>query len=632
MAENEGTVTMVDRDMGVSVIDDTGLDISSASVWQALNGQQPEVAALVRWSINTQAPAQGRHGSLFERDRYITPQSIFDQMRVAKDAAENDDTVGGVVDSTESLAFTRMSFLAEDEDEEDVWNQIAGDLDLDSRLREMWRELFVCSQFYAITWFGKKTYKVRGDTQKGNAKRRTFDNLTVPLGLSIMDPHKVIPVGGLLFNQDQLAYIGTRFEEDMLQAAALNDPGADELARQIIVKKYEPDLLERRILGEQGVPVDYLYLLNPDNVWRHTATRSQYERFASVRMKSVFALLDLKEQLRQMDRAHLIGGTNFIILVKKGSDQLPAKPEEIANLQASVRTVARVPVIVGDHRLSVEIITPKTDNTLLAERYNTIDARITARLYQMFMTGNFAAGAKNDDSIKLAKVVARGMESRRHLLRRTIERKVIKVTMDKNPDLKSTPKLRFHPSRIDLTFDAALVQFLIDVRDRGDMSRESYLNEVDIDQADEALLREREKARYDKIFVPTNVPFGMSPGLPGSGGAAGSPKPVPVTISGPGGPKTPATDPRTAGRNKGGNRNGGGAAPGSGQGQAPRRGTPKDKPSPSKATSDGLPLEGLGSIYDGVPDDSLIHGPSAGILEIEPPDFPEFDVDGDGND
>lgn len=593
MSKDNGNVVMVDPEMGVTVIDESGLDIEAGSVWESIQGQHPEVASLVRWSINTQgdSTSRARRGSLFERDRFITPQSFFDQVRLAKDAAEADDIVSGVLETTESLAFTKMSFLSTDDDEENIWNQLAGDLDLDSRLREMWRELFICSQFYGLVWFGPKTYKVRGETKKGNAKRKVFENLNVPLGLSIMDPLKVIPVGTLLFNQDQLAYIADRSEEDMLQAAALNDPDVEPLARQIIMAQYQPDALERRMLSEAGVPVSRLFLLNPDNVFRHTATRSQYQRFASVRMRSVYPLLDLKEQLRQMDRAHLIGGTNFIVLVKKGSDLQPAKPAEIENLQSQVRTVARVPVIVGDHRLAVEIVTPKTDQTLSPERYNGIDARITARLYQMFMTGNFAAGTKGDDSIKLAKVVARGMESRRHQLRRTLERKIIRATVDRNPQLETEPKLRFHPNRIDLTFDPAFVQFLIDLRDRGDISRETYLGEIDVDQEDEALLRKREKDRFDKTFVPTNVPFNGPGGAPDGGPAPLGPDGKPVAKPGTAGNPVPVhvvpkVDPKSAGRKQGGTKNGGGAAPGSGQGQAPRKGVPKDKPKRAAATED----------------------------------------------
>lgn len=564
------TVTLVDPELGVEVLDDTGLDLDAKSVWENVLGQNPEVAAIVRWTQTVQGndfgPGAGRNrvGSILQRDRYVTPGSVHEQFLTARDAVESDDVVSGVADSTESLAFNRMSFLAEDEDEEDVWNQIAADLDLDSRLREMWRELFIYSQFYSVIWWGTKSYKVRGKTGKGNARRKEFNNLRVPLGMTMLDPLKVIPVGGLLFNQEKLAYLADPSEIDMLDAAAANDPEADPLARQIITSRYEPNRVEARALMTDGIALSHLYLLNTDNVFRHTATRSQYQRFAAVRMKSVFELLDLKAQLKQMDRAMLLGGTNFIVLIKKGTDQRPATKGEIAALQSQVRTVARVPVIVGDHRLAVEIVTPKTDNTLAPERYNGLDSRITGRLYQMFVTGNYAAGAAGDDSIKLAMVVARGMESRRRQLRRQIEARVLRPTVDRNDQFTDRPKLRFHPARIELTFDAAMVQFLIDCRDRGDISRETYLNEIDVDQADEAMLRKREKGRYDSVFTPTNVPFTADVG------AGGTPKPA-----GPGGAAQKQAS-RTAGRNQGGNRNGGGAAPGSGQGKPPRRGRPKE--------------------------------------------------------
>lgn len=565
MSEAPGTSVFVDGNE-VRVIDETDLNLDSGTVMEALAGQAPEVAALVRWTANTQGLGgnRARSGGLLQRDRYVTPSALFDQFRTAKDACESDDVVSGVLETTEALAFTRMSFLAEDEDEEDVWNQIAADLDLDARLREMWRELFCFSQFYCLVWYGNKNYKVRGKTLKGNEKRKTFDQIRVPIGMSLLDPLKVVPVGTLLFNQERLAYLADRSEEDMLEAAAKQDPQADPLAREIVVGEYKPNQLEKRQLENDGIEVNKLFLLNPVNVWRHTVTRPQYERFATCRMKSVFELLDQKQQLRQMDRAHLIGSTNFIVLIRKGTDERPAKPQEIAALQSQVRTIAQVPVMVGDHRLSIDIITPKTDNTLMPEKYNGIDARITARLYQMFMTGSSGAGSgtRGDDSIKLAKVVGRGMESRRHMLRRSLERHLILPTFKANEAFTESPKLRFHPARVELSFDAAMVQFLIDVRDRGDMSRETYLNEVDIDQGDEALLRKREKERFDKVFEPTNVPFSVSKPNNNDGGDDND--------------NGPPNDPRTAGRNQGGNRNGGGSAPGSGQGQPPRRGRPKE--------------------------------------------------------
>jgi hypothetical protein len=540
----QGSEIMHDPEFGSYIINDT--DIDDSEVIKALQGQNPELAALVRWGQGTQ-----RQGSMFERDVYVTPRDIFAQMELARYASLHDDVVSGIIDSTEALAFGKIDMEAEDEDEEDIWNQIAADIDLDSRMREMWREEFTYSQFYAAVFWGTKSYKVRGKSEKGVTRKKPFENMRVPMGITMLDPMKVIPVGSMMFNKERLAYIADPNEDDSFADVILGKV-SDPTIRQLVDKKYTPSPEERKWLAEllpSGGSIDRLYLLDEKNVFRHTATRPQYKRFADVRMESIFELLDLKHQLRAMDRAHLIGGTNFIILVTKGSDTLPAKPEEIMNLQAQVRTVARVPVIVGDHRLKVEIVTPKLDATLQPEKYNGLDARITSRLYHMFMTGNFSAGAKGDDSIKLARVVARGLQARRHMLRRTVEKHILRPTMEANEKFTSNAKLCFHPKRIDLDFDPAFANYILDLRDRGDLSRESVLDEVDFNQSDEARKRENEKEKYDKIFAPVNVPVpGANPGV--------NPSAAPV-------------DPKAAGRRGGGTRSGGGAAPGTGQGQPP---------------------------------------------------------------
>lgn len=568
------TEIMTDKEMGTVVLNDT--EISNDVIMKHLGDQAPEVAAMVRWTAGTQST--NRLGGLFDRDRYVTPDTLFDEFKVAYDAAEQDDVVSGVLETTEALAFGKMSLDCDDPDETDVWNQVAADLDLDSRLREMWRELFIVSQFYAAVWWGRKTYKVRGvSTDTGVKRKKTFSNLYVPRGITVLDPTKVVPVGNFMFNQEKLAYISDRIEGDQIDKV-LNREAVDPMIEQLIIGPYEPSREEMKRLAEFGIgSMDRLFLMNPKNVFRHTATRPQYKKMATVRLKSVFELLDMKHQLRQMDRAHLIGGTNFIVLVKKGTDAMPAKPAEIANLQSQVRTVARVPVLVGDHRLEVEIVTPKLDTTLQPDKYNGLDARITARLYQMFMTGNFSAGAKGDDSIKLARVVARSMESRRHMLRRSIETYILKPCFEMNDGLVAeAPKLRFHPKRIALDFDPALANYLLDLRDRGDLSRQSVLEEVDYNQDDEAKRRKREADEgLDELFAPTNVPFdgAPAPGQPGVPGAPNNNVPKgavrpPGTPNKPGAKNlVPRVDPKAQGRTKGGNRNGGGSAPGTGQGK-----------------------------------------------------------------
>ncbi len=500
-----GSEHLVDRETGAVLLNDT--NVSDDDVINALKMQHPEFRVIERWVSNFSSGGV-RNGGLFERDRYVTPERIFDQFKTAIDACEHDDTVSGVLETTEALAFSNLAIECEDEDEENIWSQIISDLNLDSMLRAMWREIFTISQFYAITHWGRKTYKVKGTSKSGSKRKKKMD-LLVPQGITLIDPLKVVPVGNFAFGQERLAYIADRTESDQFDEVLAGKNSTDIIVKNVIDGKYNPSEGEKRKLKEiTGKNVDNLFLLNEDRVWRHTDTRPSYQRFASCRMKSVFELLDLKHQLRQMDRAYLIAGTNFIVLVKKGSDQYPAKPGEINALASQVRTSARVPVIVGDHRLDVEIVTPQTDSTLKAERYNTLDKRISARLYQIFMTGDTGSG--KDDSLKLARVVARGIESKRHMLRKSIEKEILTKTFEKNDLLDSEPELRFHPNRIALDFDQHVALFMMDLCDRGHISRDTLLTEFDFNQSEEARRRLREQEFYDDVLTPREVPFGGS--------------------------------------------------------------------------------------------------------------------------
>lgn len=581
---------------GITLINASELDGEVIS--RAMHDQYPEIAALVNW---TNGLSHRGGGGIFERDRYVAPIKTIDQMRVAQHAVEYDDVCAGVLESSEALAFGKMSVECWDEDEEDIWNQVAEDIDLDTRMREMWRELFSVSQFYAFTWFGRKSYKVRGRTPKGVTRKKVFGQIYVPLGISMLDPLRVVPVGNLLFNQDRLAYIGNREDSRLIQPI-LDGTGQDPVIQNMFVGKYEPGIDERRQLAAEGVDTTYLYLLNPLTVWRHTDTRPQYQRWASVRMKSVFELLDLKQQLKEMDRATLLGSTNFLVLVKKGSKEEPADQEEIANLQANMRMMARVPFIIGDHRLEIEIITPDNSNTLNPERYASLNGQISARLFQMFINTS-GGSSRSDDSIKMARVIARGLESRRQQLLRQVERKVFDPVYQVNSELTTEPGLRFHPKQIALDFDSGLANMLLDLRDRREISRDTILSQLDLSEVDEARKREREAEHYDDIFktlsglpdpelqhelqldtlaheqlIPkaTGVPAAKgTPTATNPTGATGTPvkksAPKSDTKNGGGG----KLDPKGAGRTRGGNRKGGGAAPGTGQGQEadPRRRT-----------------------------------------------------------
>lgn len=534
------------------------------------------MAALGSWAQKVQP---NRIGGMLQRDKFVTPGNKFEQMRLAREALD-DDAVGGAADLTEALAVSEMSISCRDEDQRNVWNQIATDLDLDSRLREAWLALFTDSQVITSAWWGRKTYQVKGLSPSGVPRRKEFE-ITVPTGLTHIDSLKVVPVGTLAFNREHLAYIADDDEAREFDAifginqlpdptrpppytpllfaptsTETNDSGLPiepQLVKRLIRGRYQPAESERAELAKLGINVENLFLMNNAFTWRHCATRLQQDRFARVRLKSVFPLLDQKELLRQSDRAHLLGAANFIVLITQGSDKNPAMPAELEALKAGARNLASVPVLIGDHRLSVEIVTPSTDHTLDQDKYDTIDARITARALGTFVT----TGKDQDDPLKLGRVIGTALEGRRKMLGRSYEKNLFRVVADTNPNFKERAKIAWHPRAIALSFDSALATFMLDLREGREISRESILSQFGLDQADEAAHLQREEEQFDDIFR-TFVPHGVNP-------AQNEVDPDDPDDDG----LSPRQRQRQQGRRRGGNRNGGGRAPGTGQGQEP---------------------------------------------------------------
>jgi hypothetical protein len=573
-------MTKSDTSVNFEVVNET--DIPEAEILAAIQEQVPYDFSQEFALLNNWIGGQHRNRGLADRDRYVTPGAIFDQFKVAKKAISSDDVVAGVAETTEALAFDRMRIFCEDQDEENIWNQIADDLDLESRMREVWRELFAYSQAYVAKFPGRKSYKVDGKSDTtGTKRKKTFNSIAVPQAITLMDPIKIIPVGNFMFNQDELAYVADLNEIQAIEStlAETNSTIGDPIIRQLFTQKYKMSAAESTLVrSETGLQfvtaLDNTYLLNPDNVFRITATRPQYQRFADCRMTSVFELLDLKYQLRQMDRVHLIGGINFILLVKRGSKEFPVKPAELAKTAAQVRSNARVPIIAGDHTLEVEIVTPKLDKTLSPERYNGIDARISARLYNIFNAGNYTAGTANDDSIKLMRVVAKSMETRRNLIAKHFMKNIIMPIYEANDSLTSKPKIKFEPGQINMSFDPNIAVYYQDLRDRGEVSQATTLAQIGVLVEDEAILREREK-KYADIFTPINVPFSGNQADPNSPGGS----------SGPTDPKTPSpapTKPSGPGNTKGAGRRGGGKTGGGGTTRNSVKSNPGRGPSTSR--------------------------------------------------
>jgi hypothetical protein len=511
MMEVEATSQLVINGRPLGVINTTNIPSHEIDNSQ----QMREVATeLARWMEQGQSQV-GSRGSLFDRGVFTPPNNPYDEMRSARHAVRYDSIISGVAEVTEAFAFQGVKWEGENSDESDVFNQLSRDMNLDAVIRRMWREEFMYGQFVCAKLWGWAEYSVRGKTKNGNKRKKTY-RIWAPVQMRILDGLKVVPAGIGPLGGETLCWSATPGEIGHYQESYKGDV-IDPLMTTFFQGTYNPSEDEARELVGLGVDPTRLLAMNPDWVFRHTLTKPDYERFGDIRLKSVFSLLDLKHQLMQADRATLIGAAKYILLIRKGEKDAPALPEEMANLRENYNFIAKLPVIISDHRLQIDIIAPKQDFVLQGDKYDVIDSRLLARLLGTLSISS--KGQRNETQDTLSSSVARVMENRRHMLKRTLEYEVARAVVQhpKNKDVfESTPSLVYTPRSVQLALDATYVQALQALRTQREISRETILEFFGLDQSTEAQRMELEAEFFDDIFK-TEIPFN---GQPGAGGAA----------------------------------------------------------------------------------------------------------------
>lgn len=485
---------------GVSYVNATGLPEE-----QILPAVRETAAEIITWHRKVkQTP------TMFDRVGYDLPENPYESFVVAENAVRLDDVISGLADVTEALAFQGVKWESANMDDSDIYNQVSASLNLDGHLRVMWREMYTYSQVVIAEWWENRTFQVSSSpVSKGRKRRKKYD-ISVPVDWMALDPAKIVPVGSRLFSNDPIAWSASQEEYEAWLA------GTDVLLNTFFPIKYDPttdEELER--LGQWGIDHDRLLLADPRYVYRFTATKPQYKPFADLRLGSTFPLLDMKVQLLKADRVSLVGSANYILLVKKGSKEEPAHQSEIDNLREGFRVVARVPVIVSDHRLSIEIVTPSRDFTLDKQRYEVVDSKIAKRL--LGYTDVMAQSANATDFN--ARIIRRFMENSRHMIRRLVERRIGNAIYDNNPGVfDDVPNLAFMPRHVDIEGSDSLLRTVMELRAKNELSRETTLETVGFDQDVEAVRRLNEsESGMDDVFetaIPFNSPEMPRPGDP----------------------------------------------------------------------------------------------------------------------
>lgn len=499
-----------------SFINSTDIDLARV----VADPQVRQVAAdLSRWVNNARA-ASGRT-SMFDRGAYAPPDNPYDEMRAARHALKYDSVVSGVAEVTEGIAFVGLKWEGENADDADVFNQWSRDVNLDQVVRSMWREEFTVSQAVVAMVWGWSEFAVRGKTKKGNARKAKY-RVWCPQTMRTLNPARVVPIDLGPLGGDRLAWASSVLEVGYYQDCYMGQK-IDPLMLAFFKGRYTPPEDDVIIMSRWGVDVSNLLEIDSDWVFRHTATKSDYEPFPEPRLKSCFSLLDLKTQLMAADRAALIGNANYILHLKQGDKDLPARNEEMVALKERYNVFSKVPVIISDHRLEIVIIAPKTDFMLDGAKYEVLDNRILNRLLgTLTISGR---GQRNETQVTISEIVARVMSNRRHMLKRSIEEHVAQAIVNhpKNKNtFEATPSLVFTPRNISLDANQAVIQALLALRSTRDVSRETTLETFGLDQATEAQRLENEEAFYDQIFKTLVLPGQTPPGA-GQPGAQDGP-------------------------------------------------------------------------------------------------------------
>lgn len=473
-------------------------------------------------------------GSLLNRSKFRTPGNVFEEIMLARDLAERDDDVGAAMGTMIATAFEEgMRNVHQDEVTVALFDKAAKHAKLDAQFPEMYRELLIAGSVTTATIFQRTSIQF----QPQGAERQRTRGLVVPR-IGILPAEHIRVVDEDIFGTGTLAYVPMTGAQERW----LREMFADETtpARRAEMRRLNPVLAalltEQIRVPWQDVAIsslehpdpplgDYMYKLNPSMVARVTFPKGAW-RYPRPLLTRNFALLEAKRLLNIMDFALLQGGANFLVIVKKGTDQKPAKQDEIDNLRETIKRATRTGVVVGDHRLSVEIITPN-----LTELLNESKRKLVGRKLAMALMRVPEASVDNPgtEGMKVeVEFATRVISNDRRLLRRHIENEVYEEIVNRNPNHFASGPASIWQPKLVLQGTNYFTDYILKLRDRGDISRRSTIEAGGFDYDAEVQQRKREKASGDdRALTPPPVPFtatsgGAGPQDNGGGRPAGS--------------------------------------------------------------------------------------------------------------
>jgi hypothetical protein len=553
----DGTLRGTSGPEGHGAIIDNRTTLPDSVVQEAIMAQWTEVAgAQLATPTTFQLYATQGGGSMLSRQPFRTPGNVFDEIRLARQMADTDDDIVSAIGQAIATAFgDGMENQHQDEKTLRLFNEVASGkvMNLDLALKEIYREYLIAGQFTTISLFTRRrlSFTPGGTSQKVNAQ------LAVPL-VGVLPSENIRVLSTDLFNNGELAY---KTDDNALRQwlDEFFSPRTTE-ARRAAMRRDQPVLAA---LFTKRVEVPYndsdmfiqgqvLYGLNPRMVHRTTMPKGA-AAYPRPLLTSNFALLEAKRLLNIMDYSLLQGGTNYIVVAKQGSDALPAQQPEIDNLTEQVRHASRTGILVGDHRISIDIITPDLSELLNASKRMLIGRKLAMALLRIpeQVTSDADVAAEQTNT-------ANTITSDRRDIKRHIEGFIYSEVVERNPTAfaQGSPSLWF--PKIILSGIKDFYDSVVKARDRGDIPRKWAVELLGYDYEAGVAQRERERENGDdETMVPGSVPFSTNDGTPPQDNGPGRPPGSSRNNGRPGSPDqntdpNPSARPRLVQRRRGG--------------------------------------------------------------------------------
>lgn len=456
----------------------------------------------------------GGAGSMMTRPKWRPPLNVVEEIIMARELADRDDDIAATVGMMTALAYgDGMQHVDRDEVTVAVYDEIAEEGSIVQKFKEMYREWLIAHQVTTAVLWERRDISF---TPMG-ADRQRSRSVAVPR-VAILPSEQIRVIGNDIFGNAKIAYRPFSGKQEVWLQEFF-DIGTSP-ARKAEMRKQDPVLTV--LLTEQvgydnqqeggadwvySNPYDpivgrYVYTLNPNLVTRSTGPKGQWQHPRPMLTRSL-PLLEAKRLLTIMDHALLEAGANFLLVVKKGTDDRPALPGELESLKNSVMRASRAGVMIGDHRLNVEVIVPKLDELLNPDKRKLIGRKLAAGLLRLPDIGT-ADSAGGQELVTDTEILSRVITSDRQDLTSHMNRAVYKPAA-----------LRNGVSCSGIWFPKIILQglqffqdMILGLRDRGDIPRSYAVQAAGFSWDAAVQQRKLEKSSGDdKIMTPAAVPF-----------------------------------------------------------------------------------------------------------------------------